>query len=374
MTRIVRVETYALLVPLARPIADSVWQRPTWTVPVCEIETEDGLVGTGYSGVHAGEELLCRTVDAYFAPLLLGQPAEDIRALWQLLAWSDVRWVGRAGVVQMAQSMVDTALWDLAAKRAGLPLWQLLGGHHRRIASYNTDAGWLNRSKDELVEETQELVEAGWTRVKIKLGKADWHEDVERLRAVREALGDRVEVMGDVNQRWDLAQALRILPALEELDLGWLEEPLHPDDVEGHRLLQAQTRIPIALGESVYSAYAFSSFIRAGAVRVVQPDVTRLAGVTEWLQVAAQAHAAGLWVVPHAGDMMQVHQHLVASTLAEKPAMIEYISWTREVYEQPCRIERGVVELPTAPGASTTVRADAKERWLIPGVGARLLA
>jgi L-alanine-DL-glutamate epimerase-like enolase superfamily enzyme len=110
-----RIETYALHVPLKRPIADSTYHRPTWTVPVVEIYTRDGIVGTGISGVHAGADLLCMAIQRYFAPHLIGQPVDDIRGIWQKLYWTDIHWVGRAGVVHMAQGMVDQALWDIAA-------------------------------------------------------------------------------------------------------------------------------------------------------------------------------------------------------------------------------------------------------------------
>lgn len=371
--RIESVETYALRVPLPRPMADATWVRPTWTVPVVEIRTDDGLLGTGCSGVHAGEELLCLTVQNYFAPRLLGRDPSEIRGLWQELYWSDIHWVGRGGVVHMAQSMVDIALWDLAAQRAGVPLWRLLGAHHLSLRSYNTDGGWLNRTVEELIAEMGQLVEEGWDRVKMKVGRPEWREDVQRVRAVRRALPDHVTLMCDANQGWDLKTAVRILPYLEEAEIDWIEEPLHPDDVEGHARLAASTRIPIAVGESLYSREAFSQFISARALGVAQVDVTRVAGVTEWLQVAADASAHGLWVVPHAGDMMQVHQHLIAATFARQPAMIEYIPWTLEVYEQPCRVERaGIVELPELPGASTRVRVDARERWQIAGAGGRV--
>lgn len=364
-----RVETYALAVPLKRPVADSTYHRPTWIVPVVEIETDDGFVGTGISGVWAGEDLICATIDRYFGPQLVGRAVDDVRGIWMRLYWSDIHWVGRAGVVHMAQSMIDQALWDIAAQRAGVPLWKLLGGHHCELASYNTDGGWLNWSIDELVEDMTSLVGQGWTRVKMKLGKPHWREDVERIRAVREAIGPDVILKCDVNQRWDLATAMTMLPYLEEVEMAWLEEPLHPDDVEGHRKLQAATRIPIALGETLYSSHAFSAFIRADAVRVVQADVTRVGGVTEWLQIAAEATAAGLWIVPHAGDMMVIARHLVAATFAEKPAMIEWIPWTLGVFEEPPQVERGIVKLPTSPGASTRVRHAARHDWSIPGVG-----
>jgi len=368
-SRIALVTTYALAVPLRRPVADSTYFRATWNVPVVEITTDDGVIGTGISGGWAGHDLICQTIDAYFAPLLIGEDPADIRAIWERLYWSDLHWVGRAGVVHMAQSMIDQALWDIAAQRAGLPLWRLLGGHHRELQSYNTDGGWLNWTIGELTEDMLELVDQGWRRVKMKVGLPDWREDVKRIRAVSEALPADVVLQCDVNQRWDFATAMTMLPYLEEVGMAWLEEPLHPDDVEAHRRLQRETRIPIALGETVYSHQAFSAFIRADAVRIVQVDVTRVAGITEWLLVAAEANAANLWVVPHAGDMMVVARHLVAANFAETPAMIEWIPWTLEAFVEPAEVERGVVRLPESPGASTRIRPDAREAWSIPGIG-----
>ncbi len=357
---IVRIETYALAVPLEHPPADAHAFLTHWTIPVVEVETREGLIGTGISGIHAGAELLCAAVTDYLGPTILGRASSEVRALWQRMYWSPLHWVGRAGVTQMALAMVDIALWDLAARRAGLPLWRYLGGHHPRLNAYNTDGGWLNRSRAELVDDMVALVEAGWTRVKMKVGKPDWREDVARIRAVRDAIGPDIALMCDVNKRWDLETALRMAPYLEEAEVGWLEEPLHPDDVRGHRVLQHRTRVPIALGESLYSHHAFTQFIDAGAVRIVQPDVTRLGGVTEFLQVQAAALAAGLWVVPHAGDMMQVHQHLVAAAFAEAPTLLEYIPWTLAAYEEPCIADPPYVHAPTAPGASTRIAARAR--------------
>jgi L-alanine-DL-glutamate epimerase-like enolase superfamily enzyme len=366
---IVRVETYALAVPFAKPLADSIYRRTAWHVPVVEIETADGVVGTGISGVWAGEDLLCTTIDRYFARQLLGLPADDIRGIWTRLYWSDIHWVGRAGAVHMAQSMVDQALWDIAAQRAGVPLWRLLGGHHAELNSYNTDGGWLNFTVDELVSDMVAMVDEGWSWVKMKIGKPDWRDDVARVRAVREALPTHVTLSVDVNQRWDLATALTVAPYLEELDIAWLEEPLHPDDLEAHRKLQASTGIPIALGENLYSHHAFSAFIRADAVRIVQVDVTRVGGVTEWLQVAAEAAAANVWVVPHAGDMMVLARHLVAATFAEKPAMIEWIPWTLDAFDEPAEAHGGRVPLPQTAGASTRIKKEARQHWSIAGVG-----
>lgn len=363
-----RVETYALAVPLSKPPADSHAFLTHWTVPVVEITTQDGLVGTGISGVHTGADILLLAIDNYLAHELLGRSSADLRAVWHRLRKSPLQWIGRAGATHMALAMIDIALWDLAAQRTSLPLWRLLGGHHRRLSAYHTDGGWLNRSIPELIEDMGELREQGWAMQKMKVGKPDWREDVARITAVREAFGGAFQLACDANKHWDLATAMKILPHLEKAQMEFIEEPMHPDDVRAHRTLQAATGLPIALGESLYSHLQMSQFLAADAVRLLQPDVTRI-GVTEYLEVAAEATAIGIPVVPHAGDMAQVHQHLAAAGFAETPAMIEYLPWARDVYEEPCDAHAGIVILPTQPGASTRIRPDARAAWSIPGVG-----
>ena len=366
---IVSVETYALAVPLTRPIADATAAMAHWTVPVVEIRTADGRVGTGISGVHCGPELLTDVVNRYYADALLGTASEDILGIWKRLYWLPTHWIGRAGVVHMALAMVDIALWDLAAQRAAVPLWRMLGGTSDVIEAYNTDGGWLNLSEAELLRDLESLVDQGWRRVKIKVGKSDWREDARRVRAVRRAIGDDITLMCDANQRWDLATASRILPVLEEARMDWVEEPLYADDLDGHARLQRATSLDIAAGESIYSYQQFTGFIAADAFRVVQVDATRVGGVTEWLQVAAHAAARGLRIAPHAGDMMQLHQHLVGTVLSEVPPLVEYIPWTREAFVERSIVRDGHVERPQAPGASTAIDPSARERWQIPGVG-----
>jgi L-alanine-DL-glutamate epimerase-like enolase superfamily enzyme len=366
---ITSIETYALAVPLKAPIADSTAAMTSWIVPVVEIRTADGRVGTGISGVHIAPELLTDVIDRYYAPALVGASSEDILGTWKRLYWLPTHWVGRAGVVHMALAMVDIALWDLAAQRADVPLWKLLGGSAGAIESYNTDGGWLNNSLESLVRDLTSLVDRGWRRVKIKVGKPDWREDAHRSRAVRAALGDNVTMMCDGNQRWDRSTAMRLLPVFEEVGMDWVEEPLHADDLEGHARLQKATNLDIAAGESLYSYHHFASFIAQDAIRVVQVDVTRVGGITEWLQVANHATARGLRVVPHAGDMMQVHQHLVGTELGDAPSLIEFIPWTQDAFEHRSIVHEGFMERPQHPGASTSIRSQARRSWQIRGVG-----
>lgn len=358
-----RIDTFVVRVPLRRPVADSIYERTHWHIPVVQVSTSEGLVGTGYSGVWTGEDLLLDTIDRYLAPMLLGRDARDIGMLWREMYWSALHWVGRAGVTHMALGMIDIALWDAAAQRAEQPLWRLLGGTHAQLQTYNTDGGWLNLTVDELLEDMATTVDAGWRRIKMKVGGPDPAIDLARIRAVRDSLPDDVMLMVDVNQRWDLVTASGMLPALADLGVAWLEEPLHPDDIAGHARLARSGTVPVALGENIYSLEAFAGFLAADAVDIVQVDVTRVGGITEWLRIAQAARARSRWVVPHAGDMMQLHQHLVGGVGADAPVMIEYLPWGLEVFDEPVSMSGNLLSLPDAPGASSAISSEARRRW-----------
>ncbi len=174
---------------------------------------------------------------------------------------------------------MDVALWDLAAKKAGVPLWSLLGGARtEKLEAYNTDIGWISFSKEALIAGSARAVEEeGFTRIKIKVGHDDPNTDIERLAAVRARVGNNVRVAIDANGRWDLPTCQRFCARAEGLDIYWFEEPMWYDDIASHAALARNTSIPVALGEQLYTVDAFRSFINAGAVQYVQPDVTRSA-------------------------------------------------------------------------------------------------
>lgn len=356
--RITEVETFIVQAPIPRTVADAFNEAVIWGLPGVIIRTDEGIEGTGYtstlsSGDHAIKDVLDRT----YAPLLAGENPLDYQRHWDRLYWSTAHWVGRTGITQMALAAVDIALWDLRAKFFGVPLWRLVGGHKNgQVTSYNTDGGWLNFSQDRLIDEMTALVDQGWSGVKMKIGKPDPREDLRRVAAVREALGPGIDLMIDVNQRWSTSTALTWAHRFEEFDIKWLEEPLDPDDVDGHLRLAGSTSIPIALGEHVYSRTTFRDFIERRIISYVQADVTRLGGITEWLAVAEIAQAHHLDVIPHHADMMRVHQHLGAG----HPAcpMIECIPWLQELFIEPARITGGVFTVSETPGASTSFDPD----------------
>jgi L-alanine-DL-glutamate epimerase-like enolase superfamily enzyme len=356
--RITEVETFTLHVPTPRYVEDSFNSGDHWGLTGVLLHTDEGFTGTGYtSTLTHGDSAIKEILDRIYTPLLLGEDPTLHQRLWNRLYWSDAHWVGRTGITQMAIAAVDIAVWDIKAQAAGVPLYKLVGGHKDGVVkSYNTDAGWLNFEPEQLIRDMTAVVEAGWTAVKMKVGKPDPREDYARVAAVRAALGDQVDLMIDANQRWDLTTARTWCPRLEEFQLAWFEEPLNPDDVDAHARLARATSIPIALGEHVYSRTAFLDFLRQDAIGYVQADCTRLGGVTEWLAVAELAQAFDIPVVPHHADMMRVHQHLGAG----HPAcpMIECIPWLQEIYEEPADIRDGCFHVPDTPGASTAIRKE----------------
>jgi L-alanine-DL-glutamate epimerase-like enolase superfamily enzyme len=362
--KITRLSPFILHAPVTRGgIADSTHALTDWGAPGVAIHTDTGLVGYGFSGTHAHlptDRLIVDCILNSYGPLLLGEDPLEVRALWEKLhKRSEIYWVGRAGITHLALGAIDIALWDLKAKHAGLPLWKLLGGSAtKKVEAYNTDGGWLNFPLHDLVADCKRLIEEqGYRAVKLKVGSPDLNEDLRRVEAVRRALPPETRIMTDANGRWNLPQAMQIAPRLAQLDIAWIEEPLYFDDVEGHRRLAQSITIPIALGEQLYTSSQFRDFIHAGAVHYVQPDVVRLAGITEFWQVADMAHCYSLPVAPHIGDMAQVHQHLCFAHPA--CSLLEYIPWLNPWMQHPAQIVDGFFVAPTDPGAGTTPTREA---------------
>ncbi|MBI2969902.1 MAG: mandelate racemase/muconate lactonizing enzyme family protein [Gammaproteobacteria bacterium] len=362
--KITSADSFVLNVPIGSEIADSMQSVTHLEFAGLTVSTDEGITGTGYTvTVGAGGKVIQTVIDTLLIDDLIGKDPHNVREIWQQIYYGKSHWIGRAGATTMAQSAVDIALWDIIAKAANRPLWQVLGGARETdIPIYNTHAGWLNYSIDQLKDEALRLIDQGYTALKMKVGLKDSKEDRRRVEAVREAIGDKVLLMVDANQKWDLMQACRAARLFEDLDLSWLEEPLHPDDIRSHRILNEHTSIPIALGEHVYTTHAFRDYLENKAVDLIQVDVCRIGGVTPWLEVAAMANAFNIRVCPHAGDLMQVHQHLVK--VIPNHWLLEVIPiWNKGPFEHQIRLKEGRCLTPTEPGVSTDFTRQALEKY-----------
>jgi L-alanine-DL-glutamate epimerase-like enolase superfamily enzyme len=310
------------------------------------LETHDGLVGTGYAyTIGTGGRAILELLRTDLLEQLLGEDARAIDSLWQKLYWSTHGTVVGA-ITSLALAAVDTALWDLRGKALDEPVWLLAGGARRSIPLYDTEGGWLNLSTAELVEGARESVARGFRGVKLKIGKPDPRDDLERLRAVREAVGPHIDLMVDANQSLTYPDAKRRARLLEDIDLFWLEEPVPADDLTGHRLLSQSTSIPIAVGESIYSPSHFREYLAASAAGVLQPDVARIGGITPWLKVAHLAETFNVKVAPH--FLMELHVSLACAV--PNSLYLEYIPQLRSICRSGLEIVDGRAIPPSMPG------------------------
>ncbi|MEX0728413.1 MAG: enolase C-terminal domain-like protein [Planctomycetaceae bacterium] len=386
---------------------DSIHTDPLYSYAVTLLELDDGEFGTGLAfTLGRGNEVVLRAIEAY-VPYLVGRDLNDVMTrfakFWRELAdESQLRWIGpQKGAIHLALASISSALVDAWCRKHRKPLWKLLldmppaelidwvdlrylenlltreqalsllqQGQQQRPANweshelitkgypaYNTSVGWLGYGVDQLVNNCRAQIEAGFGALKIKVGSPRIEDDVRRLRAVRGAVGSDIRMMTDANQIWSVPQAIAAGKQLRDLDCFWLEEPTHPDDILGHQQIAREIApLRIATGECVSNAILFKNLIQAKGVHFLQADVLRLGGLPEFLAVALMGKQAGVPVVPHIGDMGQIHQHLVvwqAIALGVEPYHLEYIPHLREHFAEPVQVRRGRYQLPRLPGAST---------------------
>lgn len=337
--------------PLAVPISDAKVftgrQKPLTQVAMlfAEITSNDGHTGLGFSySKRAGGPGMYAHAREVGADLL-GEDPNDIARLWTKLVWAGAS-VGRAGLSTQAIAAFDNALWDMKAKRAGLPLAKLLGCQREGVPCYNTSGGFLSTPIEEVLDNVDASIESGIGGIKIKVGHPDPSVDLSRLEAVARRIDGRVALMVDANQQWSRANALRMCRAMEGFGLVWIEEPLDAYDIEGHAALAAAFDTPIASGEMLVSPAEHFAMIRGGAVDFVQPDAARVGGITQFMRVAAMAQEAQLSMAPHFA--MELHVHLSAAY--QHDAWVEHFDWLDPLFNERQEIKDGRMLISDRPG------------------------
>jgi L-alanine-DL-glutamate epimerase-like enolase superfamily enzyme len=320
MAKILRVEALMVdLVPKLKRV-DAIQSFVSQETPVIRITDADGAVGTGYSyTIGTGGPSVMRLIENTLGPALIGREASMVEKIWRdMLFLTHATTVG--AITAIAMAAIDTALWDLRCRKAGLPLHVMAGGAQERVRLYTTEGGWLHLEPQALVEDALRQMEAGFGGAKLKVGRPI-HEDVARIAAVRRAVGPSFEIFTDANQAFAVDEAIRRARHYEPLDIGWFEEPLPADDIEGHARLARATSLPIAIGESLYSHLHFRDYLQRNACSVVQVDVGRVGGITPWLKVAHLAECFNVAVCPH--FLMEIHVALCAAV--PNARWVEYI-------------------------------------------------
>ncbi len=316
---------------------------------VVTLRTDGGVTGTGFSytfGVGGGA---VRTLlESCLAPIVVGSDPVDIERIWTR-CWRELSSLGSGGMIRLALAAVDIAVWDILGKHTGMPLYRLLGGSRDRIPAYASGI-LVDLDGEPLLDQVRGFLERGFRAVKLRVGRPDPGEDVERLRSVRRLIGPGIMLMVDAVQQWSAGEAIRRASMLKPFDLAWLEEPILAEDREGHVHLRAATGVPLALGESLFTRHQFADFMRAGAVDVVQPDLSRIGGFTELMKVAKLAESYNLPIAPHFLIELSVHalcgmpnglflEDLPGGSLTELGVLAE-----------PIRVVNGEMAPPASPG------------------------
>jgi L-alanine-DL-glutamate epimerase-like enolase superfamily enzyme len=361
MSIITSVEVFLIDIPVETVRTDSVQSFLKQETIFVRITTADGNVGVGYSyTIGTGGTAILALLRDYLVPKLAGMDSRYVERVWNEIYYS-TRATATGAITSLAVAAIDTAIWDLKCKRANQSLAISAGGYRDRIPLYDTEGGWLHLSTQQLVVGAAESKAKGWHGVKLKVGKPDVHEDVERLHAVRDAVGPKMHIMVDANQSMTVAEAKRRAKAFEPFDLFWFEEPLPADDVLGHAALARSTTIPIAVGETMYSVGQFQQYLQSQAAGIIQVDVARVGGITPWLKVAHLAESFNVKDCPH--FLMEIHVNLASAI--PNGLYVEHIPQLRMVTKTEIAIEAGFALASNEPGLGIDWDFDAIDRMRV---------
>lgn len=387
--------------------SDAVHTDPEYCLAVTRLHASDSLTGTGFAlTLGNGNRLVCEAIEMLAAPLVgrdLDELMANFGATTKAIADDPVlRWLGpHKGVVHLALASIVNACFDLWAKSRGVPLWKLLldltpeevvrlldlsyldeildeagaiellrtqeGTRAERMRvlqtgypGYDTSVGWMAYDDAKVRDLTERAIARGFTAFKLKVGSADRSRDLRRAAMLRECVGDSGTIMFDANQQWAMPVARTMCAELAMHRPLWIEEPTHPDDLNGHaELARVVAPVKIATGEHLANRVMFKNFMQAGSMYFVQADCTRLAGVTEFLAVSLMARRMNCPIVPHVGDMGQIHQHLVLFNhiaMGHEAIFLEHIPHLRPYFTYPAEVESGVYRTPQEPGSSTDLK------------------
>lgn len=362
-TTVSHVETTVLHVPRQTPVRSAIGRYDGIGVVAVQVSTGDGLVGLGWANViGTGAESIKVFLDSEYVPIVKGRDAFEVRALWTEM-YRHALSRGRKGVAMYALSALDIALWDIVTQAAGLPIHRYLGSVRDSVAVYG-DGCWMSLSLEELEAEARRYRDLGLAGVKVKVGGRERiKEDLARIDAVRAMLGDDSLILVDANQGYDPLTAEHVARRLAERDVYWFEEPLLADSVSDYARLARRSPVAIACGENEYSRYGFRDLIEQKAVHILQPDVHRVGGITEFMRIVALADAFNLPLAPHTS--FELHSQLLAAS--STALMVEYYDWFPDgFFTQEFDVRGGEVTMSQAPGIGARFHPDVLTEYAVP--------
>jgi D-arabinonate dehydratase len=347
------IRTHLLSVPFVDPPKTGFLALDTIDLLVVEVETAIGVVGTGHlHPLAGGMRTLDMCIHEMLKPLLIGQDAREVEALWQRM-WQATFIQGRMGITVMAMSALDVALWDAVGRAQDIPLWQLWGGRPDRIPVYGSGC-FRGLGHDGMIEKAELFVAQGFTAIKMQVAHVFTHdEDIANVRDMRSALGDGIEIMVDVNQGWSVDEAIMVGRQLDDFGITWLEEPVIADDFDGYHKVAEAIRTPVVGGENHFTHHDLKPFFASGEIPILQPDVMR-GGYTELRVIANHANQAGIKIAPHL--FPELCTHLIASI--PNPSWLEYMGWYDHLWIEPNIPVNGMIAPPSRSGHGMDFRPE----------------
>lgn len=344
MSLITGFRIYSAKAKLGHPIADATHTLTEISFVIVRIHTKKDITGEAYllSFQYSPRAIAGALKDV--GGLIIGEQVYDTVKVWEKINHAN-EYFGMEGVNRWAQAAYNIAMWDAWCKELGQPVWKVLGASAKKIPAYGS-GGWLSYSTAELIDEVSAYKKRGFNAVKIKVGKPDWREDLERLRMVREAVGEQINIMMDANQGMSVPSALALARAVRSLRIQWFEEPVDHSDFEGYRLLRTQAGISLAMGEREYSTLPLRELLQRNAIDIWQPDILRIGGVEAWRNSAALAGAYNVPVLPHYYKDYDVP---LLSTISNG-AGTESFDWIDPLIDNPVRFTDGFAVPHDRPG------------------------
>jgi L-alanine-DL-glutamate epimerase-like enolase superfamily enzyme len=325
-----------------------------------KIITDDGIEGIGVTGFGGKLARSLRAAVEDLGELIKGDDPIDVDAILRKLKTASSH-CGPGGIATLAITPIDVALWDIRGKALGLPLARLLGGLRDRVPAYASGALMRTTPLDKVQEAAAALVEKGWRQMKTQMAVEGLtpHQELERIRLVREAVGPDVALMVDINQRWSVQEAIAIGARVEEYGLGWLEDVTAHNDYQGLAQIASALTTPVCGGEYLYGIEPFRQMLGHRSVDIVMIDLLRVGGIGPWMKVAAMAEAFNIPVVSHL--LPEIHVHLVAA--APNATVVEYMPWTWRLFDDPPMPKDGMMSVPTKPGLGFGFAPDLFEKY-----------
>jgi len=298
--KIVEIKAYptSFAVPPEHRVALGIGTAIKRDAVLVKLTTAGGLIGWGESHHGRAHTAVAKLIETTLKQLVLGMDAGDVVGVWKKIYDKQLASHGMGAGTSLAMSGIDLALWDIRGQAAGMPLYRLLGGSKKAVPAYAGGVSLGYQEPAKLIEELKLSIAKGYKAVKLRVGDTP-KRDIERIRAVRKACGDDLVILTDANIGYSVADARKVMPAMDELGVGWLEEPFPAHDYRSYRLAQGFGRTPLAAGENHYTRFEFNRVIEDGAITILQPDLSKTGGLTEALRIAAMASAYKLPIHPH---------------------------------------------------------------------------